>query len=415
MIFLSYSSFFVFLTCLFMGIIGLVFDHKSKLNQAFAFLTLILSFWAFSNIFFYISTSEKWLWFWYRIGSIGWCGMIFGFLYFCLVFSGYYKKTSVIIKIIMIFYPIVLIVIQFADTLILKGFFITENGTIVTISDLKSIGFLVYNLGLFPSVTIGIISVCISSKKSGSNRYKSQAKWIIITLIVSYFFGFTSNILSDLINYPVPPLGSMFIIILSGGIFYSIIKYRLLRIDYNLIQNEIADVVSDIILIISPDKKLIKLNKTASETLGIKENNIAGINVHKFLSEKSSFDKSLNNAIKAKMQKEIGPVLFLSKSKKEVLTAVTLFPIIDKFDDYIGTIIIGKLMNNFEAAVKKNGISPQETIIILHLMRGLLNKEIAHEMNISQATVKNYIHNIYKKTGSQTRVELLKLFFPLNT
>ena len=197
-------------------------------------------------------------------------------------------------------------------------------------------------------------------------------------------------------------------------ILYSIIKYRLLRIDYNIIQNELADVISDIIIIISPEKKLIKLNKTASETLGIKENNIAGINVHKFLSEKSSFDKSLNNAIKAKTQKEIGPVLFLSKSKKEVLTAVNLFPIIDKFDDYIGTIIIGKLMNNFETAVKKNGISPQETIIILHLMRGLLNKEIAHEMKISQATVKNYIYNIYKKTGSQTRVELLKIFFPLN-
>lgn len=414
MLLLSFSSFFVFLTCIFMGIIGFVFDPKSKLNQAFAVLILILSFWAFGDMFFFASTSEKWLWFWYRVGSIGWCGMIFGFLYFCLVFSELYKKTPIAIKIVMILYPLVLIIIQFTGSIFLKSIYITENGTIVTISNLKSIGFLIYNLGLFPAVTTGIISIFIKSKKSSSNRYKAQAKWIIITLIFSYVFGFTSNILSDLIKYPIPPLGSSFIIILSGGILYSIIKYRLLRIDYNVIRNEIADSVSDIIIIISPGQKLLKANKTACESLSIKKSNIQDINIHELLLKKSSFDKLLINTIEKKTYNEIGPVLFKSKSKEEILASVTIFPIIDKFDDHIGTIIIGKLLNNFEMAIKKNGISPQEKVIILYLMRGLLNKEIAHEMKISQATVKNYIYNIYKKTGSQTRVELLKKFFPLN-
>ena len=46
MLFLSYASFFGFLTCIFMGISGLVFDPKSKLNRAFIILTLILSLWA---------------------------------------------------------------------------------------------------------------------------------------------------------------------------------------------------------------------------------------------------------------------------------------------------------------------------------------------------------------------------------
>lgn len=54
-------------------------------------------------------------------------------------------------------------------------------------------------------------------------------------------------------------------------------------------------------------------------------------------------------------------------------------------------------------------ITPKEREVIKLLKDGLGNKEIAYEMNISFSTVKNHIYHIYKKTGAQSRIELIKI------
>jgi DNA-binding CsgD family transcriptional regulator len=57
--------------------------------------------------------------------------------------------------------------------------------------------------------------------------------------------------------------------------------------------------------------------------------------------------------------------------------------------------------------LERYGISSREKEIILLLSKGLANKQIGGELNISSRTVKNHIYNIYKKAGVTGRVELL--------
>ncbi|MDA3956913.1 helix-turn-helix transcriptional regulator [Oceanispirochaeta sp.] len=52
-------------------------------------------------------------------------------------------------------------------------------------------------------------------------------------------------------------------------------------------------------------------------------------------------------------------------------------------------------------------ITEREQDIIKMIIRGMTSKEVAFELQISPKTVKNHIYNIYKKTGIQSRVELL--------
>lgn len=59
------------------------------------------------------------------------------------------------------------------------------------------------------------------------------------------------------------------------------------------------------------------------------------------------------------------------------------------------------------AFLKQYAITERETEIILQVMRGLSNKEIAYYLSISSKTVKNHIYNIYQKTRVQSRIELL--------
>lgn len=57
--------------------------------------------------------------------------------------------------------------------------------------------------------------------------------------------------------------------------------------------------------------------------------------------------------------------------------------------------------------LSKYGITEREREIILKVMQGKSNEDIARELVISLATVKTHLHNIYKKIGIESRYELL--------
>lgn len=60
-----------------------------------------------------------------------------------------------------------------------------------------------------------------------------------------------------------------------------------------------------------------------------------------------------------------------------------------------------------EAFLAKYGITEREREIILKVIQGKSNADIAGELFISLATVKTHLHNIYKKIGVDSRYDLL--------
>jgi len=60
-----------------------------------------------------------------------------------------------------------------------------------------------------------------------------------------------------------------------------------------------------------------------------------------------------------------------------------------------------------EAFISKFGITDREREIILKVMQGKSNADIAGELFISLATVKTHLHNIYTKVGIDSRYDLL--------
>jgi DNA-binding CsgD family transcriptional regulator len=57
--------------------------------------------------------------------------------------------------------------------------------------------------------------------------------------------------------------------------------------------------------------------------------------------------------------------------------------------------------------LSKYGITDREREIILMVMQGKSNEDIARELVISLGTVKTHLHNIYKKAGIDSRYDLL--------
>lgn len=55
----------------------------------------------------------------------------------------------------------------------------------------------------------------------------------------------------------------------------------------------------------------------------------------------------------------------------------------------------------------KNRLTPRQVDVLLNLLQGLFNKEIAHHLKISEATVKSHTGAIMRLCGCRNRTELV--------
>ncbi len=65
------------------------------------------------------------------------------------------------------------------------------------------------------------------------------------------------------------------------------------------------------------------------------------------------------------------------------------------------------------AVTGENGqpLTRRETEILHHVAAGLQNKEVAHKLDISLATVRNHVHNMLDKLGVHSKLEAVSLSF----
>jgi DNA-binding NarL/FixJ family response regulator len=67
------------------------------------------------------------------------------------------------------------------------------------------------------------------------------------------------------------------------------------------------------------------------------------------------------------------------------------------------------LRQNLQAR-NRSPLSRREQQLLQLLCGGLTNKEIANQLHLSEHTVKNHVHRIFRKTGTTDRVELIDLY-----
>ena len=56
-------------------------------------------------------------------------------------------------------------------------------------------------------------------------------------------------------------------------------------------------------------------------------------------------------------------------------------------------------------------LTPRETEVLHHVAAGLQNKEVARNLGLSLATVRNHVHNILVKLGVHSKLEAVSLSF----
>ena len=52
-------------------------------------------------------------------------------------------------------------------------------------------------------------------------------------------------------------------------------------------------------------------------------------------------------------------------------------------------------------------LSPREREVARLVASGLTNKEVAHELGVTEGTAKLHVHNIFEKLGAKSRYDLI--------
>lgn len=69
------------------------------------------------------------------------------------------------------------------------------------------------------------------------------------------------------------------------------------------------------------------------------------------------------------------------------------------------------LLNHKKAKPCERKLSPRENEVMALLAKGLVYKEIAETLAITLGTLKQYIHNIYKKLSVSNKTEAINIYF----
>lgn len=104
-------------------------------------------------------------------------------------------------------------------------------------------------------------------------------------------------------------------------------------------------------------------------------------------------------------------------------SSITIIDLSEEKTDYFNYYLISGVLfisigliisiNPFQKSTIEDEINPfeqltiQEKKIVHFISEGKTNKEIANELAISLSTIKTHINNIYKKTGVNSRAQLL--------
>jgi len=68
-----------------------------------------------------------------------------------------------------------------------------------------------------------------------------------------------------------------------------------------------------------------------------------------------------------------------------------------------------KKLNHNQIEQKIETLSPRENEVLMHLIAGLLNKQIAYKLNITERTVKAHRKQIMDKMGIKSMAELVRM------
>ncbi len=363
------------------------------LSRSFFWVCLLLSLWAFSSIFGYGRFSDELIRFWTKISYTAQIGFVLLILRFFLIFTGKYpqgRKKYLVVAAISVL-PALIIYMNLFHNAIVKGF---PTG----------FWFMLLEFTVFFYNLASIALVFSWYRRTRSQREKKQALLFIISALLAVMAAWIVDLIAA--RYGKPALSPITTLIWFIALVYIILRYRFIQLTPNLVSPDILDGVNELIMLVDGNRKVITLNRKGRALLDGMPDCFSDLK-----GKIDGFDRMdgfIDAAFEGTGREEFFRI-FLSGRESLCPLDIKMKTVPDRFEEPLGVLIVGSEVPGIEHFQKQFGLTSRQAEVIVLLLSGLTNKEIADRMFLSERTVKGHLTNIYNKLGINNKIELYNL------
>lgn len=327
----SVMSLFAFVIYLYMGIYTYLLERNSKMNRLFLYFCLSMAVWSFGYAFVYPSNIDNGIWI--KISAVGWCTFCAIVLHSTLVFTKSPISNNQL--------ALVLIYIPGFIFLYMSIFlFWPDSLPSKTVQDFFYTGNFLY---IFCCLLSSIILVWKWGKRSDKVREKKQAHIITVTCTIPFLMDLIIQTLLPGFGIILhPPIGQIYCLIMMFGIYYASIRYRLFGISSNLLIEEILTEAMDLIILVSPEGRIAKVNNRTEQLLGYRKKELINENVEIIFNETHIIDDIFGNYNLSKIYR-YNELNCIKKDGGLIPVSISCSPIIDhRLKDLLAVVIVGQ-------------------------------------------------------------------------
>lgn len=325
-----------------LGYYGLKLDWRARLHQIFFLLCLACSWWAFCIAFMYIAADKETAWLLFRLSSPGWALGPALTLHFTIILTTVKPDWRIKWLTLCVYIPgIIFTYLGITVGVTARGLILRSFGwDNITVNDLTFWLFVFYYL-LYVGSSIAIIIYW--GYRTKSKRKKGQARSLAIFSSIGLLLAGGSETLMPLLGLgALPKLPAVMWLFWAFGMWFAIVKYRLLIMSPNIAADKIIESITDMLIMVKPSGKIISSNQSVEHLLGYKEAELIECPVDFILNEPLVLQKYLeqmNNGNLSTAKLESG---YRSKNGEIIPVILNCSAIRDNFSDLVGILLVAQ-------------------------------------------------------------------------
>ncbi|MDD5288142.1 MAG: ATP-binding protein [Dehalococcoidales bacterium] len=309
----SFISLLTFVIYLFIAVITWTKNPKGAINRIFTLFCVLLAYAAFTEFGYRQSDNSETAYFWIKANAFR--PLAFSVLmHFVLVFTGQTKLMKNVFTYILIYAPSFAVsFLSLFTHLLISGVvkewwgwtYIRQAGLTRDIAQLWSF-----------CLTILSLYFCWRLYSRAEGMQRKQAFLVAIGLTVTSLASLIGDELLPFLNISFPELTVSFSVFGAIFILYAIWKYELFALTASTAAQEIMSTMSDLVLLVNPERKLLIVNRAALEVLGYKSEELIGQSLEVIIDEKNEATESdVGNTVNLLTQGEIHDIEIILKTK----------------------------------------------------------------------------------------------------
>jgi len=386
------------------GVYILSINPKKIIHKAFFLMVIGFILFNIGEFFVRISTVPEDALFWGKINySVLWITVSFS-LIFVIHFPRKtipkkYDTTLKYLEALVVITGLIVYII-FINQLSLQNVHNTEWGYRVTLT-FSSIFILIWLI----IITIISFFVLIHKYFYGElYRYeKKQIKIFSWGIIFVPLGAVLTNLIPPLLNIKIFPMASIFILIFSLWVAYSIKKYQFLFPSSELIAENILETMNESVIVVDKNYKIISVNKSTVELLGFDKKSLTKLSLNDVV--KFPSNKGLNEFNQEKKLK-VFEATFRAKNSKEIPMSISPTKIYDEEDNFVGMVLVGGDLTETKKSLREKEILLKE---IHHRVKN--NLQLIHSLLELQSDQIKDKQILDKFNESKDRIKLMASFY----